>query len=68
MKMMVCAKSGDAAGYRCPGHAVEKEKIQDRGVGRAAMVLLVFGHIDADFLTRSGCKHVRLLKSEILFE
>ena len=55
MQVMICTKSGDAAGHGCARDAMEEEKIQNGGIGRAPVVLLVLSYINADFLTRPRC-------------
>src|SRR5208282_2530617 len=41
---------------------MKKEKIQNRGIGGAPVVLLVLSHVNADLPTWPRCEHVDLLK------
>src|SRR5208282_3010478 len=66
VQVVIGAKSGDAARHRRSGHAVEKEKVENRGIGRAPVILMVLGYVDADFLTRSRFEHIVLLKLELV--
>src|ERR1700733_9032689 len=43
---------------------MEEEKIENSGIGGAAVVVLILSHVDAYLLARSRCEHVVLLKLE----
>src|ERR1700685_693660 len=64
VKVMICPKSGDTARHRRTRHTMKEKKIQNRGIGGAPVVVLVFSYVNADLLTWSRCEHVVLLKLE----
>src|SRR5271155_4837884 len=64
VKMMIRAKSRDTACHRRTRHTMKKKKIQNRSIGGAPVVLLVFSHVNTDILTWSRCEHFVLLKLE----
>src|SRR5208283_2736842 len=61
VKMMIRAKSRYTTRHRRARHTVEEEKIQNGGIGGAPVVVLVFGHVNADLPTWSRCEHIVLL-------